>query len=192
MSRQISTAEFEELYRSTVRDLFAYVGRRSRGDVEDLVAEVYAVAWRRRADLPAPVLRRAWLFGVARTLVATDARHRAQEGAAHEGAASLPAASAPVGEESDAAAVVRAAMADLSANDREVLQLVEWERLTHAELAVALGVRPGAARVRLHRARQALARDKRVQALLGTGGAPRTTAPVDTDGAVSRGRSARR
>jgi len=167
MRRQISATEFEELYRTTVRDLFAYVERRSHGDAEDLVAEIYAVAWKRQADLPTAMFRRAWLFGVARILVAADARHRAQEGAAHLSAANLAAASDTEVQESDAAAVVRLAMAELSASDREVLQLVEWERLTAAELAVTLGVRPGTARVRLHRARQALARSPRLRALLG-------------------------
>ncbi|UUW93217.1 sigma-70 region 4 domain-containing protein [Pimelobacter simplex] len=46
-----------------------------------------------------------------------------------------------------------------------MLLLVEWERLTPAELAVALGVRAGTARVRLHRARRALAADPALRAL---------------------------
>lgn len=78
MARPIDAAEFEELYAATARDVLAYVRRRSVGDVEDVVAEVYVVAWRRRADLPAPLLRRAWLFGVARTLL--KAEHRRRQG----------------------------------------------------------------------------------------------------------------
>lgn len=183
MSRQISAVEFESLYRATNRDLFGYVGRRCPGDPENLVAEVYAVAWRRRSDLPAPAFRRAWLFGIARTLVTADARHRAQESAAHRTAAALPLTPTPGTEEPEAVAAVRLAMAELSASDREILRLVEWERLTAAELAVALGVRPGTARVRLHRARQALARRPRLQVLFGTGPAPSHGAalPAQTD-----------
>jgi len=39
---------------------------------------------------------------------------------------------------------------------REVLLLVAWEQLTPAEAAAVLGVPPGTARSRLHRARAAL------------------------------------
>ncbi|CAM3532274.1 RNA polymerase sigma factor [Nocardioides dubius] len=180
---RVSAGEFEELYRATSHDLFAYVRRRCQGDPENLVAETYAVAWRRRADLPAPMLRRAWLFGVARTLVAADARLRAQEGAAHLNAATVPTPPAADEGESEAIALVRSAMADLATHHREVIELVEWERLTIAELSVALGVRPGTARVRLHRARQALARDPRLRRLLAEGPVPtrRSAERVPTD-----------
>jgi DNA-directed RNA polymerase specialized sigma24 family protein len=62
--------------------------------------------------------------------------------------------------------VVTAALARLAPRDREILQLVGWEGLSPAELAVALGVRPGTARVRLHRARRALASDPELRALV--------------------------
>lgn len=169
----VSVAEFEELYRATASDLFGYARRRTRGDVEDLVAEVYATAWRRRDELPPALLRRAWLFGVARTLLLADARRRAAEAAAIVEASGIPVGTA--GSMDKAEAVIKAALERLSAGDREVLQLVEWERVTPAELAVALGIRPGTARVRLHRARQALARDPEVRNLLE---APRPSVPV--------------
>ncbi|MFC5727286.1 MULTISPECIES: RNA polymerase sigma factor [Nocardioides] len=165
MNRIISSDEFEQLYRTTVRDVFGYVQRRSAGDAENLVAEVYAVAWRRRSDLPPSVLRRAWLFGVARTLVASDARRHAMEEVALTEAGANAGAPVPHRESTEVIAAVRVALARLPDSHREVLQLVEWERLRPAELAIALGVRPGTARVRLHRARRALAQDPRVQAL---------------------------
>lgn len=62
-----------------------------------------------------------------------------------------------------------AAIGRLSPGHQEVLRLVEWERLTPAELATALGVRAGTARVRLHRARMALAADPAVRALVEEG-----------------------
>ena len=48
----------------------------------------------------------------------------------------------------------RAALAVLTDSDRELLLLVGWEGLSQAEAATALGISPGAARVRLHRARK--------------------------------------
>ena len=166
MGRTIDAEEFEELYRATARDVLAYVRRRRAGDPDDLVAEVYAVAWRRRPDLPAPMLRRAWLFGVARTLLKADGRERRRD---REVVVELAARAEPSADPAGArrtTSVVAAALARLAPNDREILQLVSWEGLSPAELAVALGVRPGTARVRLHRARQALARDPDVRALV--------------------------
>ena len=48
---------------------------------------------------------------------------------------------------------LRRALARLTPGDREVLLLVTWEGLTPAETAIALGIPPGTARSRLHRAR---------------------------------------
>ncbi len=166
MGRAVSDQEFEKLYTETARDVLAYVRRRTSGDADDLVAEVYAVAWRRRTDLPAPMLRRAWLFGVARTLLLADGRQQRRDREVISELATQPEPSAGPTDADRTAKVMAAALARLAPNDREVLQLVAWEGLTPAELAVALGVRPGTARVRLHRARRALASDRDVRALV--------------------------
>lgn len=164
MTCELSSEQFEELYAATARDVLAYVRRRTTGDAEDLVAEVYAVAWRRRADLPAALLRRAWLFGVARRLLLADGRRRREVELTGD-VPERPAAT--VGPAADRTAqVVEAALSRLSAGEREVLRLTAWERLTPLELATALGVRPATARVRLHRARRALAADPEVRALV--------------------------
>ncbi len=164
MARTITAEEFEEFYRTTAPELFAYFRRRPTTDVEDLVAEVFATAWRRRTDLPSPMLRRAWIYGTARNLVlAENRRHGREQDAAEELAART--VDVPAEATSPTVEVVRAALARLSPGDREVIELVEWERLTPAELAEALGVRPGTARVKLHRARQALAADPTVRKL---------------------------
>ena len=49
---------------------------------------------------------------------------------------------------------LRAALGVLSPSERELLLLVAWEGLTPTEAAQALGISQGAARIRLHRARQ--------------------------------------
>ncbi len=174
MARPLGAEEFEELYRATAHHLIVYMRRRGAADPENDVAEVYAIAWRRRADLPAPVLRRAWLFGIASNLLLADHRRKAREGKAAAELARRPARSSGV--EADGLTTTMAvAMDRLTPGDREILRLVEWERLTPAELATALGVRPGTARVRLHRARMALAGDPAVRALVDR---PRTAAPA--------------
>jgi len=170
MARVITSEEFEELYRATAPELFGYVRRRTGVDAEDLVAEVFVTAWRRRTDLPPALLRRAWLFGVARKLMLTEGRRSVRDAELVERVAATTDATADaMSPEPDGprVAVIAAALARLSPADREVIELTEWDRLTPAELAVTLGVRPGTARVRLHRARQALAADPEIAALVG-------------------------
>jgi RNA polymerase sigma-70 factor (ECF subfamily) len=48
---------------------------------------------------------------------------------------------------------VRQALDALSPDDRELVTLTAWEGLTPAQAGAALGLSPGAARTRLHRAR---------------------------------------
>lgn len=181
----MTAAEFEQLYRATARDVFSYVRRRTSADAEDLVAETYAVAWRRRADLPAPMLRRAWLFGVARTLLRAQVREQRTQADLVRQLATQRELDAEPPELGAVHPEVTAALARLGPEAREILQLVTWEGLTPAELAVVLGVRPGTARVRLHRARQAFAADPGIQAHL-EGLNRQRTAPSPAPGGSGR------
>ncbi len=161
----IGSEEFEHLYRDVAPELFAYVRRRSTADAEDVVAEVFAIAWRRRAQLPGPELRRAWLYGTARNLLLAEGRHRRRIGeSVHE--LGLIAESADGAGLDTADTVVLAALNRLGPQEREILLLTEWERLTPTEAAVALGIKPGTARVRLHRARRTLASDAELAELV--------------------------
>ncbi len=172
MARIVTSEEFEALYRAVAPELFGYIRWRGSVDAEDLVAEVFTTAWRRRSELPTAMLRRAWLFGTARRLLLASGR-RAQ----HDQEAVVHLATRPseqVTGDQTAEQVVVAALARLSPDDRELIQLVEWDRLTPAEIAVALGIRPGTTRVRLHRARQALASDPQMQALVRRSSASRS------------------
>src|SRR3954471_23812162 len=68
---------FEDAYRSSGTAVLGYALRRtvSRDDALDVVAETFAIAWRRRGDMPEnPQDVRPWLFGIARRCVANAAR----------------------------------------------------------------------------------------------------------------------
>lgn len=178
MARDISAPEFEQLYSATASDVFAFVRRRTAGDAEDLVAETYAIAWRRRSELPPPLLRRAWLFGVARRLLLADHRTRLREDELRSDVA-VAGAGIPVSTEDPKARIMSEALGRLSEADREILRLTSWENLTSSEVAVVLRIRPGAARVRLHRARRALAADPAVRGLVADSEArPELTPPT--------------
>jgi RNA polymerase sigma-70 factor (ECF subfamily) len=151
------------LYREHGRALLGYALRRcaTREEALDLVSEVFVVVCRRPDQVPSDEAeRRPWLFGVARLTLANVRRSHArtdrlgQRLAADLGqeAGGVPDPAALLDARADARRV-RAALAELSDDDRELLTLVAWEGLTPARAAAVLGLAPGATRVRLHRAR---------------------------------------
>ena len=152
---------FEAMYHRTAPDILSYLVRRlpTREDAADLLADVYLVAWRRWHDLPAPPEDRLWLFGVARRTLLAKRRSEVRR---HEAADALrhtlrTPAHDPVAPEADAqAAAILDALSQLSPTDRDLVTLTLWDGLTSAEVAQVLGIKEGAARVRLHRARARL------------------------------------
>jgi RNA polymerase sigma-70 factor (ECF subfamily) len=157
---------FEAFYREHVEDLQRFVARRvgDRERAADLTAEVFIAAidsaprYRPRRGTP-----KAWLYGIARIVVAGDRRRRGRERAREErfrASALLDQDDAArMDARIDAAAQARRlydAIERLPEGERAVLELVALEELTVAEAAAAAGVRPVTARVRLHRARRKL------------------------------------
>jgi DNA-directed RNA polymerase specialized sigma24 family protein len=149
---------FERLFADHARDVLAYVLRRAdHATAEDVVAEVFAVAWRRRERVPdrEPVL---WLYAVARRVLANErrgAQRRAALTAALGPLARQRAAPAPGPAGSNHA--VHEALAALRPADREILMLTAWEGLDGHQVALVLGCSPQAVHTRLHRARARLA-----------------------------------
>jgi RNA polymerase sigma-70 factor (ECF subfamily) len=134
---------------------YAYHRGLAAPDADDLVAEVLTVAWRRLDDVPAddPI---PWLIAVARNVWRNGLRTEQRRSAL---AARLPRAAVqpPPGDPDDEPGRLRAVLATLPDDDQELLRLVAWDGLTPAQMAAVLGCTPGAARVRLHRARTRLA-----------------------------------
>ena len=63
---------------------YGYLYRRAGQNGAELLGEVFLVALRRLTDLPAPELRRAWLFGTARRLLLAQQRKGRQRTGAEE------------------------------------------------------------------------------------------------------------
>jgi RNA polymerase sigma-70 factor (ECF subfamily) len=144
---------FAAAYREHYSAVSRYVARRLDGrssDVEEVVAEVFTVAWRRRSDLPPSPL--PWLYGVARHCLANAVRGYGRRRRLvdrlgnDESAHGKQVVAGPDSE----------ALARLSPADQEVLRLTAWEELAIDEVAVALGCGNRAAAMRLHRARRRL------------------------------------
>ncbi|MEU8329259.1 sigma-70 family RNA polymerase sigma factor [Micromonospora sp. NPDC048839] len=149
---------FTELYRRHHDDVWRYVARRVIGsDVSDVVAEVFLVAWRRLADVP-PASVLPWLYGVARLVLANEARGRQRWRELTLRVAAEPGRSV---EDDHADEVISqrdvvTAFAQVSDADQEILRLVAWERLTPTEAAVVLGCTRATFAMRLMRARRRL------------------------------------
>jgi RNA polymerase sigma-70 factor (ECF subfamily) len=148
---QHADERFREIYERHLDAVTAYVRRRMPADsVDDAVAETFLVCWRRLDRVPPDAL--PWLYAVARKTLA-NARRADGRNAPWAGAeATVPAP------EVEGDPVLARAFALLGEGDREVLRLVAWEQLSPAEAARVLGCSAVACRVRLHRAKQRLAR----------------------------------
>jgi RNA polymerase sigma-70 factor (ECF subfamily) len=143
----------EELFEVHHRALLAYAARRTPTltDAEDVVAEVFLVAWRRLDDVPAGDGALPWLYGVARKTIGNQRRglfRRRRLRDRLEQTAERPTIPTPTGGQP-----ALDALELLSASDQELLRLVAWEELSHAEIAAVMGISVNAVAIRLHRAR---------------------------------------
>jgi RNA polymerase sigma-70 factor (ECF subfamily) len=152
MTRQ----EFEQLYRQHAGAVLAYARRRTtREAADDVVADVFLIAWRRVDDVPAEPL--PWLLGVARRMLANQRRGEYRGAALRDRIHSqqVSRVGAPLSDDGPSGAV--RALWSLNPSDQELLMLIAWDRLTRAQAAEALGISAGTLAVRLHRARRRLA-----------------------------------
>jgi RNA polymerase sigma-70 factor (ECF subfamily) len=132
-------------------DVLAYALRRTdAASAEDVVAEVFLIAWRRADRVPhtEPVL---WLYSVARRVLANQRRAARRRDALV--ALLGPLARRHAAEPEPAGSPLTEALARLRPDDRELLMLTAWEGLDAGDAAVVLGCTTQAVHTRLHRAR---------------------------------------
>ncbi len=151
-----TSEQFEQLYRSSAADLYAYVASmlRDRAAAEDVTALAFERAFRRRAlfDIHRGSAR-AWLFAIARNAALDELRRRRRTGALlHEVADESAAFEDLDAELAERRLLVREGLAGLDARDREVILLKFLGRLSNAELARVLGCSESNAGTKLHRA----------------------------------------
>lgn len=145
-------AWFEALFREHVGAVGRYAVRRAPGEADDLTAETFATAWRRRDDLPEGA-ELPWLYRTCGYLIA-NLRRRTTPVLVDE-FPELP-------DDVDPETViirdeqVRLALAALSPRDRQILLVHAWDGLAGDELAAFLGVSRGGADAALSRARSRL------------------------------------
>ncbi len=154
---------FERTYAATYEAVLRYCLRRaSREDALDAAGETFAVAWRRREDIPAdrPL---PWLYGVARRVLANQRRsaHRLVRTMARARTAEPPPTDDAVTQivRHEEMRQVIDGIDNLRPDDQEIIRLAAWEELDRVDLAAALGCSLNSASKRLNRALDHLAHE---------------------------------
>jgi len=146
---------FEELYRSSRDDLYAYLAGmlRDRSAAEEVTASVFERAYRKRRHFdPERGAARAWLFGIARNAALDELRHRRRRAQLTVDPADLESETADAHAEHGTRRVtVAAAVAELAPRDRELVALKYFAGLSNAEIAAVLGISESNAGTKLHR-----------------------------------------
>jgi len=149
-------AGFRALFDDHFADLWRFARRRvgSAADADDVVAETFAVAWRRRAELPDGRHTRLWLFGVARYVLANQQRAETRRRRLRARLVSGRVDGTLAGPEPGTN--LYPAFRALSGSERDVLIMRCWDGLAVHEIATLLGCTPNAVSLRLHKARRHL------------------------------------
>jgi RNA polymerase sigma-70 factor, ECF subfamily len=162
--RIVDPADFEAAFQQHFPPVYRFIARRvGTAIAEDLAAETFATAYRRRALFePGRGSLRSWLYGIAVNLVRNHwraERHLLALDARLVPEIDLPDDSDAVDQRLTAAFLaprLAAALGLLTSDQREVLLLYAWAELSHAEIAAALQIAPGTVRSRLSRTRALL------------------------------------
>ena len=155
---------FGEVYNRFFRHVYGYCRRRSSPDrVDDAVADVFLVVWRRIGDVPESDEVLPWLYGIAYKVLSTQWRGRSRVRRLEERLAGVGITPVKSVEDyvitAEESAQVFKAMGRLKPTDREILRLAVWEELPHAQIGAVLGISVGAVKQRAYEARKKLTRE---------------------------------
>ena len=157
---QSSWSRFEALYRSSRDDVFAYVATMlsDRAAAEDVTALAFERAYRRRRTFDRRRgEERAWLFGIARNAALDELRRRKRVAALVTDPED--ASSSTVEDGAEVAlrrTVVKGALAQLPAREREIVALKFHAGLGNVEIARLLGISESATGTLLYRTMEKL------------------------------------
>jgi RNA polymerase sigma-70 factor, ECF subfamily len=153
---------FEALYRSSRDDVYAYAATllRDPAAAEDVTALAFERAYRRRRTFDRRRgEERAWLFGIARNAALDELRRRRRAAQMSAPVEDPTAIAEPAEDGADVAlrrTAVRAALAGLSAREREIVGLKFHAGMSNAELARVLGISESNAGTLLYRTMEKL------------------------------------
>jgi RNA polymerase sigma-70 factor, ECF subfamily len=153
--------EFDQLYRSSRDDVYAYAAGllRDPAAAEDVTATAFERAYRKRSRFDSRRgSSRAWLFGIARNAALDELRRRGKQAALAADPVDPESVAAPTGEVSERRIVLADALQGLEPRERELVALKFFSGLTNAEIAAVIGTSESNAGTRLHRVIEKLRR----------------------------------
>jgi RNA polymerase sigma-70 factor, ECF subfamily len=153
----MSPEEFNGVFRALLPEVSRFIARRvSASEVEDLAADLFELAWAKRAQIEAG-MELAWLYKSARYLIANH--YRKLSGRSRIFASLQEPVAAPSAESIAVADLeLSQAWATLTTREQEVLALWSFEGLEVSQIAKVLEISDNATNIRLSRARSALKR----------------------------------
>ena len=156
MDDLVAIERFTGLYDRYRNRVYAYaVSRAGRQLADEVVSEVFLVAWRRLEQLPDDPL--PWLLVTARNVIGSEFRAAARQESLAAELSSWGSAVAPdIADEVSERQTVLRALAVLPEADRELLTLSAWHGLSPRDAASVAGCSAATYFVRLHRARRRL------------------------------------
>jgi len=152
-------AELARVVATHRQALLRYALRRldDHSGAEDLVAETFVVAWRRFDEIPPRDQELFWLYGIAGRVLANALRGRQRSMRLEMRLAFERERDHDTQRYSEEdIKQLMDALGQLGPEERELLQLTYWERLSYREIGLVLGCSEKAAGIRISRARQHL------------------------------------
>lgn len=154
---------FQQMYATNRDAVWSYVVRRvARDDVDDAVAEVFTVAWRKIDRSPDFEQQLPWLYGISKNVVRNVNRSATRRQRLWTRAAAMPASNSPAADiqvvRSSEDSELLDAVSRLRPMEQELLRLRTWEELPIKDIAAVVGVSPKSVESRLVRIRKNLAK----------------------------------
>jgi len=142
--------------------VFRFVLRlvRDEGTAEDLISEVFLDVWRQAGRFEGRSQVSTWLLAIARFKALSAMRRRTEEELDEETAAAIVDPSDDPGtalEKKDKGAILRKCLSALSAEHREIVDLVYYHEKSVEEVAQIVGIPESTVKTRMFYARKKLA-----------------------------------
>lgn len=150
--------EFSSLYKQYAPDVYRFALYLSgeRGDAEDITSETFVRAW----TAPEPIetaTAKGYLFTIARNLFLQGLRRKSRHVALDENISELGASPYTQAEGKEELRSVLTQLQELPEVSRAALLMRALDGMAYEEIARALGISLAAVKVKVHRARLALA-----------------------------------
>ncbi|BCJ50228.1 DNA-directed RNA polymerase sigma-70 factor [Actinoplanes sp. NBRC 14428] len=152
--------QFRALFAANFEDVWSFVRRRvgTDADADDVTADTFSIAWRRREQVPED-FERPWLFRTAHNVLTNLRRSSLRERRLHLRIAAVDPPEVAYESVAEVDGVLWAALAALPRKDRDLLLMRAWDGLEVAGIAAVLGVSAATVSSRLYKARERLHRE---------------------------------